>query len=597
MQMLLIVGLFVALNSCGQNKGPKVPEPEASSTADASPDNTIYQSGGNSDTLPGSRPAKDPSSVGQIGSVPGDLPGVQQPTTKSNPPPTPTPPPTPSLTPTPTPDPVGDSVQKTITLNPEDQQSVWEGWGTSLSGWANGIGGSNFEGFFADLIFSSKDVKLNDSNFPGLDLNIARYNIGGGGSSGDVSAFAEVIDKAPSNDNAYDGFEPYRDIDGFWKDNSSSDPDSSSFDWNRDPRQRSMLQLAKARGADTFEFYSNAPMWWMTDEKSASGGTLNGESKANYMVYLVAVTKYARNHWGIPVGSLEAFNEPSSGKWKFPVFQQGCNIAVDDQAQLLGLLKTQMSTQSLMNDVVISSADEKSPSDALANHETMKKKSIDMSEGSMKVSDIYGKINVHTADNGNPFRNNGDRDKLRASAGSKKIWVSDYNDNDPSGQSLAQSIVDDVNHLKPTAWIYSQVVEPYGSKGLVTANYHMMPTDVNRGKPTAIAIKYYVMAQFSRFIHRGQTILGSSDDRTIVAYNETTKKLTIVSVNIGNEQTVEVDLSKLKRWSTTIMHVGTKFDGSKLYKTKQYRSFATKVRFTAEADSVSSLEISDAVFR
>ncbi|MBC7531422.1 MAG: hypothetical protein H7318_07575 [Oligoflexus sp.] len=596
MQKLLIVSLLVALNSCGQNKGPNVPEPEASSTADASPDVTIYQSGGSSDTLPGSRPAKDPTTVGQIGSVPGDLPGVQQPTTKSNPSPTPTPMPAPAPKPTPTPDQVGDTVQKTITLNPQDQQSVWEGWGTSLSGWANGIGASNFEGFFADLVFSSKDVKLNDRTFPGLDLNIARYNIGGGGSSGDVSAFAEVVDKAPSTENAHDGFEPYRDIDGFWKDNTSSDPDSSSFDWNRDSRQRSMLQLAKARGADTFEFYSNAPMWWMTDEKSSSGGALNGESKGNYMLYLAAVTKYARTHWGIPVSSLEAFNEPSSGKWKFPVFQQGCNIAVDDQAQLLGLLKTEMNTQSLMNDVVISSADEKSPGDALANHETMKNKSIDMSEGSMKVSDIYGKINVHTADNGNPFRSNGDRDKLRASAGNKKIWVSDYNDNDESGQSLAQSIVDDVNHLKPTAWIYSQVVEPYGNKGLVTANYHMMPTDANRGKPTGIAVKYYVMAQFSRFIHQGQTILGSSDDRTIVAYNETTNKLTIVSVNIGNEQTVEVDLSKLKSWSSTIMHVGTKFDGSKLYKIKQYRTFATKVRFTAEANSVSSLEISDAVF-
>lgn len=588
MHKLLIASLALALNSCGQNTGPGVPEPLNSSNADGSPEE-MYKSGKTTDSLGSDREA-NPQSNTTVGSSSGELPSADGNTPKTTTPSTPTVPTTPT-------EPVPDVINKTITLKNTEDRGTWEGWGTSLAGWANGIGRSVYEGVYADAIFSAKDVKILDKTYPGLDLNIVRYQVGGGGQKDDFAAIVETADKVPSNENAHDGFEPYRDLDGFWKDNVSSDVTSTSWDFGRDQNQRSMLELAKNRGADTFEFFSAAPMWWMTDEKSASGGVLSADAGSNYMLYLAAVAKYARSNWGIPVGSIAPFNEPSSGKWRFPVLQQGLNLSFDDQVSLMGQLKVQLNEQAV-SDISISSADDRDPSAAWRSHEAMKSKGIDMMGVSAKAADLYGKVNVHTSDNSSPFRNNGERDKLRGSVSGKKLWVTEYNDSDSSGAAMAQSILDDVNHLRPTAWVYAQVIEPYGTKGMINANFHMMPADSNvRGKPTGISAKYFVFAQFSRFIRPGQKILGSSDDKTIVAYDAASKKLTFVSFNnVNSDQTIEFDLSAVKSWNTNATHMMTRVDGSKLYKSKAFKTLTKKIRWTAEPNSISSFEISDVVF-
>ncbi|KAK1948304.1 Endo-beta-1 [Phytophthora citrophthora] len=59
----------------------------------------------------------------------------------------------------------------------------WEGWGTSLSWWANVFGDRED---IADLFFtnmSSVSIDGAAKDIPALDFNIARYNIGGSGNN------------------------------------------------------------------------------------------------------------------------------------------------------------------------------------------------------------------------------------------------------------------------------------------------------------------------------------------------------------------------------------------------------------------------------
>ena len=89
-----------------------------------------------------------------------------------------------------------DSVDQTVRLQPwnastfndtnGDGLGEFEGWGTSLCWWANRIGYSDaLTSQAAELFFSDE----------GLDMNIGRYNVGGGDATGEVQ-------EVPVNENA-----------------------------------------------------------------------------------------------------------------------------------------------------------------------------------------------------------------------------------------------------------------------------------------------------------------------------------------------------------------------------------------------------------
>ena len=89
-----------------------------------------------------------------------------------------------------------DSVDQTVRLEPwnastfndtnGDGLGEFEGWGTSLCWWANRIGYSEqLTSQAAELFFSDE----------GLDMNIGRYNVGGGDATGEIQ-------EVPVNENA-----------------------------------------------------------------------------------------------------------------------------------------------------------------------------------------------------------------------------------------------------------------------------------------------------------------------------------------------------------------------------------------------------------
>jgi galactan endo-1,6-beta-galactosidase len=196
----------------------------------------------------------------------------------------------------------------------EQVVSQWEGWGTSLSFWANVIGNTPYEKTYADLLFTSKlqIPGVLNQRLPGLMLNIVRFNLGGAGLHNETipgnvqEQVSELMPKA-------------RRIEGFWLNWLSRDPyNTGSWNFSRNADQLRMLQLAKQRGVNVFDMISYGAPFWMTDVKSSQGGALQSWNEGTFAYYIAQTVRYAKTEWNVTFDSVEAFNEPSAGWWKFP---------------------------------------------------------------------------------------------------------------------------------------------------------------------------------------------------------------------------------------------------------------------------------------
>ncbi|BCM93270.1 hypothetical protein IAD21_05159 [Abditibacteriota bacterium] len=470
----------------------------------------------------------------------------------------------------------------TVKVDPQDKRGQWEGWGCSFAWWAHALGTRNYESLYADLFFTTKSVPFLDQQLPGLNFNIIRYNVGGGGRK---ETYEDAVEQVP------DILPWHRDIDGYWINWGSKDPSSDSWDWSRDAGQRSMMQAAIKRGVNHVEFFSNAPMWWMMDTKSSAGGHLQAWNKADFALYLATVAQHAQKNWGVKVNDIEPFNEPSAGWWNYPKNQEGCNISREDQADILALLREELDKRGLQN-VPIAASDENSMGPARETHEFFKTRDVTVNGQTKKVADIIGKVNVHSYSGLNPMRDNGARERLRQSVGDKKLWADEYGDNDGSGMSLAQTITEDINFLRPTAWVYWQPVEPGSAWGPVNG-YFGDTENPEAGKPKWAYTKFYVLAQFTRTIHDGATILGSSDHNTIAAYDAKKRELSFVTTNYGNAQSIEYDLSNLKNVAPEATLITTNTDGSKRFESSKIAVTGAKITLNATANTIYSLTLSN----
>lgn len=473
----------------------------------------------------------------------------------------------------------------TITLNKAEDRGTWEGWGCSLAWWGNGVGASAYQDLYADLIFTLKTVSFFGLDLPGLGLSIARYNVGGGGLPTDDIGGA--VDLRPKS------MPWYRDIDGYWKDWYDTDPASASWDFFRDSNQRNMMWAARDRGA-SFEFFANAPMWWMTSAKSSAGGALQGWNRRDFARYLATVVWFTQTYWGTTVSSLEPFNEPSATWWTYPGEQEGCTIAPSVQKEVLGYLREELNRRGLSG-VTIAGSDENTMTQALSTYSYFGTQRVPVNGVSTNVASLVGKVNVHGYNGLAPWRDNTARQNLRRAVSDKRLWMSEYGDNDATGMSLARSITEDLNHLRPTAWIYWQPVEPYSGWGFVNGAYGD-PSDEKsptRGQPLWVYYKYYAFAQFSRFLRPGYRLIGSNDGNTVVGYHSGEKKLVLITVNYGTAQNISYDLRSLSvipDGSAAVTTTNT--DGSKLLVGSSVSLRGKQLTIRAEANSIQSIVVS-----
>ncbi|KAF8958695.1 endo-beta-1,6-galactanase [Flammula alnicola] len=431
------------------------------------------------------------------------------------------------------------AADSTTTIDPTANRGSWEGWGVSLAWWGKIFGDRDD---LADIFFTMNSPSYNGTTVPGLGLNIVRYNAGACSSNSINGTTMAANDILPS-----------RQMDGYWIDWASADPASSSWSWGVDVNQRNMMAMAKARGVNRFELFSNSPMWWMCSNHNPAGAAGGGENIQswniqNHAVYLATIAKYAHDNWGITFTSVEPFNEPSSAWWTDTNNQEGSHFSIATQMQVIIYLRTELNNRGLTS-TLVSASDENTYDLATATWNSLNATS----------RTNVGRINVHGYQ-----QTGGRRDLLYTAASSAglDIWNSEYGDADSTGQQLAQDLLLDFSWLHPTAWTYWQAIDVPGW-GLIEGN-------IETSQLAGVAKKYYVLAHFTRHIREGMRILDSGSDTVVAAYDASNQKLIIVAANFDAGQYINFDLSEFSKASSngaSVARWSTHMDSGEQYAT------------------------------
>ena len=404
-----------------------------------------------------------------------------------------------------------------VSINPASKQGTWDGWGASLCWWAAVFGDRTD---LADAMFTTQAVRVENELLPGLGLNIVRYNAG-------ACAWQKIGEREMKKSRI---IHRYRQMEGFWLDDRSSDPASDSWDWSVDAKQRNMLALAKERGVTHFELFSNSPMWWMTRNDNPSGGpkptddNLSPGHERNFAIYLATIARKAKDEWGIPFTSVSPFNEPNSDWWFADCKQEGCHVSAGQQARVLPLLREELDKRGMAS-LPIAASEETYYDHAISTWERFDK----------KTRDLIGQVNVHGYQEAK-----GDRAKLHRLVhveGGKRLWNSEYGDGDPSGLNMARNLHRDLAALKPTSWAYWQPVDG-GGWGLIAG-------DMSRGRLRRVNPKWHVLAHYTRNIRPGATMLATGEEAVVAAVDSERGRLALVLLNDGGgEREWRIDLSR-----------------------------------------------------
>lgn len=370
----------------------------------------------------------------------------------------------------------------TITPNPAYAGEPFQGWGNSLVWFANATGDypdALREELF-DLVFGAE----------GLNMNVARYNIGGGRASdvGNYFRLGADVDGYWAADTSTDADSPYGAVTTNYADREALaqvwDPDDeASYDWSQDATQRWWLEkLANERDDLVLEAFSNSPPWFMTNSGYSSGGASSTaeqvltayDTPAKFTKYLTTVVEHLEDTYGVQFQSLDPFNEPCTGYWSTPAGrladgitpftnaikkpQEGAQICpgtgAGQQQNLIALLADDLAASS--SDAVVSANDETNPQNfntAWAQY------------GAQTRADV-GQINVHTYWDGGSAQA---RDY--ALTAGKPLWMSETGGDfvgsgfDPvsinGALGLAQKITSDLRTLQPDAYVLWQEVEDF----------------------------------------------------------------------------------------------------------------------------------------
>jgi len=474
----------------------------------------------------------------------------------------------------------------TVTVDPSYQQPEFEGWGTSLAWLADVTGGypDPIRKKLVDMLFGAD----------GLNLNIARYNIGGGNAT-TVKPYLRPGGAVP----------------GFWKsptpvaptDKEWWDPKNPAhWDWNADKNQRWWVDQIKKK-VTHWEAFSNSPPYFQTVSGYVSGGfkstdeQIRADRVDQFADYLVQVAEQLEKRHGIKFDTIEPLNEPNTDYWGTKLGtdgqptggrQEGAHAGPAMQGKVIEALERRLATATTK--AIISSPDETNP-------------------GKL-VEDWYGypataqaavdQINVHTY-------GTTQRTSVRdiAKAEQRPLWMSevegswgkDFTSMD-SGLGMAQRIIDDLRELEPSAWVLWQPVEDAKNMvaegnlqwGAIHVPFDCTATDTLTTCPIKTNTKYDTIRNFTHYIHPGDRVVKVNDTNSVAAIAKGGQAATVVHTNATKTaRAVTLDLSKfsyLGPWAT-VTPVVTSASG-KLVQGKQTKIDGNQVTYTVPAESVTT---------
>jgi len=436
----------------------------------------------------------------------------------------------------------------TVTPDPSYAGEPFEGWGTSLVWFANATGDypDEIREKLADMVFGDE----------GLNLNIARYNVGGGNAP-DVPDYLRAGGA----------------VDGWWK--APEGTTRTDVDWwdaenpehwdeDADATQRWWVDRIKDE-VTHWETFSNSPPWFMTVSGYVSGGfsstadQLKTDSIDDFAAYMVGVTERLEEAHGIQVDTIDPFNEPNTNYWGTQLGsdgnptggrQEGAHMGPALQQKVIPALAAALDGAS--TDAVISAMDETNPGTFATNWNSYPQ----------SVRDQVSQLNVHTY-------GTGQRTTVRdiAKGEDKPLWMSEVGGNwsstgqdfetMESGLGSAQHIVDDLRELEPSAWVFWQPVEDYANMapggesangmnwGEIQIPFDCTAEDTLETCPIYTNTKYWATQNFTHYIEPGDALVRSDDANSTAAVSADGESATVVHVNATKaERAVTLDLSK-----------------------------------------------------
>lgn len=195
-------------------------------------------------------------------------------------------------------------------LNAREMQSL-KGWGTSACWWSQACPKGDIANEIASLLYSRD----------GLNLNIYRYNVGGG-----VNGESCRINN------------PWRKTESFMS--YDVEKEECSWDFSRDENAVNMMKLCLDLGnIDTLILFANSPHWSQCSTGQASGSFLPHTCnipKMNYkkfVDYFLDVTQYFLDE-GYPVKYISPINEPQWAWGGEYVWQEGCHYEIEEVMEI-----------------------------------------------------------------------------------------------------------------------------------------------------------------------------------------------------------------------------------------------------------------------
>ena len=448
-----------------------------------------------------------------------------------------------------------------------------EGWGTSLCWWGNTIGSAGNKDYnnngradreeIAELAFSPEY----------LNLNIVRYNLGGG-------------DKADSSIRRVEGLVPGWSTDMFGSPDGTGDFLEDEFynkpsDEMGDAGQIWMLEQAnayrKTQGDIINEVFSNSPPYYMTKSGSSTGGySWNKENLKNdyyddFSLYLARATnwldKRLQANYGTGIDYVEPLNEPDTSYWiNGSSKQEGCTFwPGGSQNKIINETQKALAAQGL-TDVAITGTDETDLDRAIYSFEHL---------------DTEAQKNIATISAHTYGGNNAERNELRQLAASfdKKLWMSEvtrggdghseaaHNSMEKTNaEAQSNGIINDLKYMQPTAWVAWLVadseyecIQTNSNWGLIhyvfeedgpVKGYHTklfngdgsVKADVPASGYWAVTKQFYTMMQYSKYLKAGYTLIEIGDEDMVAALSPDNKELVVVAQNFGSARSTSLDL-------------------------------------------------------
>ncbi|NQX13812.1 family 43 glycosylhydrolase [Microbacteriaceae bacterium VKM Ac-2855] len=463
----------------------------------------------------------------------------------------------------------GAEPDRVLTPNPAYAGGPFRGWGTSLVWMANATGDYPPE-LRSELI---QKVFGDD----GLNLNIARYNVGGGNAS-DVPDYLRQggavpgwwNPAAPLTDAQGPITSNFADRDRFraaWTGENASD-----YDFSADSAQLAWVDEIKDE-VDTWEAFSNSPPYFMTESGYVSGG-FNGNSDQirtdsldEFATYLKTVVEHVEDTHGIEFDSIDPLNEPNTDYWSTTLGangwpyrggQEGAHAGPGLQSQVLKALDAELAAPDTTTDAVLSGPDETNPSRFVQ----------DWYGWDQATKDVVDQLNVHTY-------STGDRNRARdiSKASGKPLWMSEVEgnwggdswnpDSIENGLGLSSHITGDLRELESEAWVFWQPVEDlYNMEKVEKKNWGSIFVDFDcdangdSGRRLAdgstdpscgvqVNSKYNTMRNFTHYIQPGDHLLAVNDSDTTAAADGDGSGATLVYTNSGDSaRSIKLDLSR-----------------------------------------------------